>query len=79
MILSALCLFCASVYLSFLYPIIMASRDSLVKNLSGTSEKLSSKNYLLWSYSFETFVPAHRKLKHLTNPPPDSKTDTYDD
>lgn len=63
----------------FLYLVIMTSRDSLVKNLSGTSEKLSDKNYLLSSQSFETFVLTHRKLKHLTDLPLDSKADTYDD
>ena len=57
----------------------MASRDSLVKNLNGTSEKLFGKNYLLWSQSFETFVFAHRKVKHLAHPPPNSKADTYED
>ena len=57
----------------------MASRESLVKNLSGTSEKLNGKNYILWAQSFETFIAAHRKLKYLTEPPPDSKATTYDD
>lgn len=56
----------------------MASCESLVKNLSGTSEKLNGKNYLLGAQSFETFIATHRKLKHLTEPPPDSKATTYD-
>ena len=56
--------------------VIMASHDSLVKNLSGTLEKLSGKNYLLWSQNFETFVLAHRKVKHLTHSPLDGKADT---
>lgn len=57
----------------------MASRESLVKNLSGTFKKLNGKNYLLWSLSFETFVAAHRKIRHLTHPPPDVKDATYDE
>ena len=57
----------------------MASRESLVRHMSGTSKKLSGPNYLLWSQSFETFVLAHRKSKHLTHPPPDDKSNTYED
>ena len=57
----------------------MASRESIVKNLSGTFEKLNGKNYLLWSQSFETFVAAYRKIRHLTHPPPDMKDATYGD
>ena len=56
----------------------MAARESMVKNLNGTSEKLNGKNYLLWAQSFETFTAAHRKMSHLTKPPPDSKDATYD-
>ena len=47
----------------------MNSRESLVKNLSGTLEKLNEKNYLLWVHSFEMFIAAHRKLKHLIASP----------
>ena len=65
--------------LFFIYSQNMVSRDTLVKHLSGTSEKLNGKNYLLWSQSFETFVVAHRKLKHFTHPPPDSKDAAYED
>ena len=50
-----------------------------MKNLNDILEKLFGKNYLLWSQSFETFVLAHRKVKHLTHLPPDSKADTYKD
>ena len=50
-----------------------------VKNLSGTFEKLNGKNYLLFAQSFETFIVAHQKLKHLTVPLLDSKDSTYDD
>ena len=57
----------------------MASRESLSKNLNGISEKLNEKNYLLWTQSFETFVVAHRKIKHLTDPPPDVKNTAYED
>ena len=57
----------------------MVSRKSLVKNLNGTLEKLIAKNYLLWVQSFETFPAAHRNLKHLTQPPPDAKVNTYED
>ena len=57
---------------------IMASRESLVKHLGGTSEKLNGTNYLLWFQGFETFCLAHQKLKHLTQPLPDSKDATYD-
>ena len=57
----------------------MATRESLVKNLNETSEKLDGKNYLLQTQSLETFVIAHRKLKHLTESSPDSKVSTYDD
>ena len=57
----------------------MASRESLVKHLGGTFEKLNGTNYLLWSQSFEIFIVAHRKLKHLTQPPPDSKDAAYED
>ena len=57
----------------------MASHESLIKNLSSTSEKLNGKNYLLWAQSFETFIAAHRKIRHLTHLPPDSKDSTYED
>lgn len=57
----------------------MATHESLVNNLSGTSEKLDEKNYLLRTKSFETFIAVHRKLKHLTESPPNSKDNTYDD
>ena len=57
----------------------MASRESLVKHLGGTFEKLNGTNYLLWSQGFEIFCLAHRKLKYLTQPPPDSKDAAYDD
>ena len=30
-------------------------------------------------HSFETFVLAHRKLKYLTHPPPDDKSDAYEE
>ena len=56
----------------------MASYESLVKNLSGTLEKLNGKNYLLWSQSFETTVAAHRKIQHLTHPPFDVKDAVYE-
>ena len=47
----------------------MLSKDGFVKNLSGTSAKLDGKNYITWAQSFETFLAAHRKLKHLTQLP----------
>ena len=55
------------------------SRDTWLKNLFGTSIKLNGKNYLLWSQAFETFLGAHRKIRHLTNDPPDAKDTTYED
>ena len=57
----------------------MTSRESLIKNLSGTSEKLNGKNYLLWAQSFETFLATHHNLKHLTQHLPDAKDNTYED
>ena len=57
----------------------MAFRESLIKNLSGTLEKLNGKNYFLWVQSFETFLTAYRKLRHLTQSPPDAKDNTYED
>ena len=57
----------------------MTSRESLVKNLSSTSEKLNGKNYLLWTQNFETFIAAYRKITHLTHLPPNSKDSTYED
>ena len=57
----------------------MASRESLVKNLSSTSEKFNRKNYLLWAQNFETFITAHRKIRHLTHVSPDSKDSMYED
>ena len=57
----------------------MASRESLIKNLSGISEKLNGKNYLLWVQSFKTFLAAYLKLRHLTQPPPDAKDSAYED
>ena len=57
----------------------MNSRESLIKNLSGTFKKLNGKNYLLWAQSFETFIAVHRKLKHLSQPFPDAKDATYED
>ena len=56
----------------------MASKESLIRNLSGTPEKLNGKNYLVWTQSF-TFFAAHRKIKHLTQPPPDVKDSIYKD
>ena len=58
---------------------IMVSQESLVKHLGGTSEKLNGTNYLLWSQDFKTFYLVHRKLKHLIQPPSDSKDAAYDD
>ena len=57
----------------------MPTRESLVKNLSGTSEKLNGKNYLLWAQSFETFIAVYRKMSHLTKPSPNSKDAIYND
>ena len=57
----------------------MASRESLIKNLSGTSEKLNGKNYLLWAQSFEMFLATHHKIKHSTQPPPNAKDSAYED
>ena len=57
----------------------LASRESLLKNLSGTSAKLNGKNYLLWAQSFEMFLAVHHKIKHLTEPPPNAKDSTYED
>ena len=56
----------------------MAFRELIVNNLSGTSKKLNSKNYLLWSQSFEIFVAAYRKIWHLTHLPPNMKDATYE-
>ena len=56
----------------------MAFKESFIKNLSGISEKLNGKNYLLWTQSFETFLATHRKFKHLTQPLPDAKDNTYE-
>ena len=33
----------------------------------------------MWTQSFETFLAAHRKLKHLTQPPPDAKDSAFED
>ena len=57
----------------------MLSRESLLKNLSGTLEKLNKKNYLLWSQSFETFIAVYRKVSRLTHPPLDIQDATYED
>ena len=57
----------------------MTSKDGFVKNLSGTSTKLDGKNYFMWAQSFETFLAAHRKLKHLTQPPPDAMDSAFED
>ena len=56
-----------------------SSRDSLLKDLVATSIKLTGKNYLLWSQVFETFLDGHRKIRHLTHPPPDVKDVAYED
>ena len=57
----------------------MSSNDGFVKNLSGTSAKQDRKNYVMWAPSFETLLAAHRKLKHLTQLPPDAKDSTFED
>ena len=56
-----------------------SSRDSLLKGLVTTSIKLTGKNYLLWSQAFETFFGEHRKIRHLTHPPPNVKDVAYED
>ena len=56
-----------------------SSRDSWLKDLAATSTKLTGKNYLLWSQAFETFLGAHKKIRHITHPPPDVKDATYED
>ena len=57
----------------------MTSKDEFVKNLSGTSTKLDEKSYFMWTQSFKTFLATHRKLKHLTQPPPDAKDSAFED
>lgn len=57
----------------------MTSRDPLIKNFTGVSEKLNGKNYILWAQSFETIVIAHRKQAHLTDASRDDKDSTYVD
>ena len=56
----------------------MPSKDEFVKNLSKTLAKLDGKNYVMWAQSFKTFLGAHRKLKHLTQLPPDAKDSTFE-
>lgn len=56
-----------------------SSWDLWLKGLAATSIKLTGKSFLLWSQAFETFLGAHRKICHITHPPPDVKDVTYED
>ena len=50
-----------------------------IRHLSGTSMKLNGKNYLFWSKSFQVFLGAHWKIRHVTHDPPVVQDPSYDD
>ena len=56
-----------------------SSTDVLLRNLSGTSIKLDGKNYIIWAKSIQVFLRTHKKIKHITQDPPDIKASEYDD
>ena len=53
--------------------------DVLLRNLSGTSIKLDGKNYFMWVKSIHVFLRAHKKIKHITQDPPNIKALEYED
>jgi len=42
-----------------------AVETSVLKSILGTTEKLNSSNYLLWTQAFHIFIGAQNKLTHL--------------
>ena len=52
--------------------------DPILRSVSGTSMKLNEKNYVLWTKSFQVILGTHRKIKHITQDPPDIKDSKYD-
>ena len=56
-----------------------SSGDVMLRSLSGTSIKLDGRNYLIWAKSIQVFLGTHKKIKHITQDPPDVNSTEYDD
>ena len=56
-----------------------SSSNVLLRNHSSTSIILNGKNYLIWVKSIQVFLEAHKKIRHITQDPPNVKAPEYDD
>lgn len=52
--------------------------DPMLCFVSGTSMKLTEKNYVLSAKSFQVIFGAHKKIKHITQDPTNIKDLKYD-